>query len=115
MEKNLKNNLLLDFYSGMLTEKQSEIMRLYVECDTSLSEIARELNMSRQAVYDTVKATQNILENYEQKLKCVERYLSNREIILECRNELEALKVEGLKNEKVQNIVKKLEKVLQNQ
>jgi len=115
MEKNLKNNLLLDFYGNMLTEKQKQIMSLYFDCDSSLSEIADELKMSRQAVYDAVKVSQNLLNSYEDKLKCVERFLFNRAIITESIDELQKICDDSLYSEKVQNIIKKLKKVLNNQ
>ena len=118
MEKNIKNNLLLDFYGAMLTEKQKEIMRLYFECDASLSEIAAELNTSRQAVYDSVKGSISLLETYEQKLKCVDRYLSNREIMLEVKGQLEMLKdneSDAEKSKVLLIIQEQIEKVLKNQ
>lgn len=115
MEKNLKNNLLLDFYGNMLTDKQKQIMSLYFDCDSSLSEIADELKTSRQAVYDAVKVSQNLLNSYEEKLKCVERFLSNRAIINEVIEDLNAICDDSLYTEKVQKTIKKLQKVLKNQ
>ena len=111
MDKNIRDSLLLDFYGNMLTQKQKEIMRLYNECDSGLSEIAEELGMSRQAVYDVVKVSQSALENFEIKLKCVEKYIENRETILNCISELQKEK----QTEKTQKIIKNLEKVLMNQ
>ena len=116
MENNIKNNLLLDFYGSMLTDKQKEIMRLYYECDSSFSEIATELGLTRQAVYDSVKVSKTLLESFEEKLKCVERYLSNRENIISAKQELENLsKLNEQDFEKVKNIQKLLDKVLANQ
>ena len=118
MENNIRNNLLLDFYGSMLTDKQKEVMRLYFECDSSYSEIASVLNMSRQAVYDNVKVSKNLLETYEEKLKCVERFLNNREKLLEVITEINDIEETEKNNkniEKLQNVKSKLEKVLQNQ
>jgi len=115
MEKNLKNNLLLDFYGNMLTEKQKQIMTLYYDCDSSLSEIAGELNTSRQAVYDAVKNSESLLNNFENKLKCVERFLENRSIINETIYKLESMALAGENVKKVQNIIENLKKVLKNQ
>ena len=115
MEEKLKNNLLLDFYGNMLTEKQRQIMSLYIEQDTGLSEIAEELKTSRQAIYDAVKSSEKLLNSFEEKLKCVERYLSNRAIINSAIKELEKMPLAGENNKKVQNIVKDLKKVLKNQ
>ena len=115
MDKNLENNLLLDFYGNMLTEKQRQIMTLYIEEDTSLSEIAEELKTSRQAVYDAVKSSEKLLKIYEAKLKCVERYLINRSIINNAIQELDKLLLAGENHKKVQTVVKDLKKVLKNQ
>ena len=75
MDKNIENSLLLDFYGALLTDKQQEIVRMYYECDSGLSEIAQEFNMSRQAVYDMVKKAEHTLLEYENKLKCVKKAL----------------------------------------
>ena len=115
MEEKLKNNLLLDFYGNMLTEKQRQIMSLYIEEDTSLSEIAAELNTSRQAIYDAVKSSEKLLLSFEEKLKCVERYLGNRAIIIESIKTLEDMPLAGENHKKVQNLIKDLKKVLKNQ
>ena len=118
MEEKLKNNLLLDFYGNMLTEKQRQIMSLYIEEDTSLSEIAAELNTSRQAIYDAVKSSEKLLLSFEEKLKCVERFLNNREKLLEVITEINDIEETEKNNkniEKLQNVKLKLEKVLQNQ
>lgn len=54
-KKILEINELLDIYGDLLTVKQRQVMNLYYEEDLSLGEISEELNVSRQAVYDTVK------------------------------------------------------------
>ena len=115
---NIRNNLLLDFYGEMLTEKQREVIRIYFECDSSLSEIAEELGMSRQAVYDNVKVSKAQLEVFEKKLKCVERFLANREKLIQINNEIEQLiedEEDAEKIKKLQNIKRNIEKVAQNQ
>ena len=66
--------LLLDYlklfseYKNLLTEKQTEVFSLYVECDLSLGEIAEIKGVSRQSVSDTITKTKEILLNYEEKL-----------------------------------------------
>lgn len=61
-------NELLDFYAPLLTEKQREISNEYYREDFSYQEIAEEMNISRTAVYDTVKTVKQELQKYEDKL-----------------------------------------------
>lgn len=70
-------SMLYDFYGSLLNESQEEVMKLYHEDNLSLSEIAAELGMSRQAVHYTLKKAENALEKYEQKLGLVAKYHEN--------------------------------------
>ena len=54
-------SLLYDFYGALLTEKQRSVMALYHEENLSLSEIADEYGISRQAVHDTLKKAEQAL------------------------------------------------------
>ena len=73
MEKKVSLSWLLAFYGEMLTENQREISRLYWEEDFSLAEIAQELSISRQAVYDNLRRAEALLKNMEEKTGCVSR------------------------------------------
>lgn len=68
IEKNYRINSLFEFYRPLLTKKQNEYLDLYYGNDYSLGEIAEDFDISRQAVYDNVKRTEHILEDYESKL-----------------------------------------------
>ncbi|WP_304248677.1 putative DNA-binding protein [Limosilactobacillus gastricus] len=68
LEKNERVNALFAFYQPLLTSKQNDYLQLYYADDYSLGEIAEEFQVSRQAVYDNIRRTERILENYEQKL-----------------------------------------------
>lgn len=114
MEKNVRENLLLDFYEGVLTSKQKEIMEMYLNYDISLSEIADQLGMTRQAVYDAVKNASSQLEEHEQKLKIVQSYLTRQELLKECLSDVESLIKENPNLKKLQKIEKNIEKLLQN-
>lgn len=69
--KLLEAGLLLDAYGGLLTERQRDFMRLHFELDLSFSEIAREFNISRQAVHDSVKHAIQALHHFEEALGLV--------------------------------------------
>lgn len=81
IEKTNRMNALFEFYSTLLTEKQMNYIELYYADDYSLAEIADEYDVSRQAVYDNIKRTEKILENYEKKLHLYSNYIVRKEII----------------------------------
>ena len=60
---------LLEIYSSLLSEKQKEYLEDHFENDLSLSEIAKNNNVSRQAIYDNIKRGMALLYDYESKLK----------------------------------------------
>ena len=63
-----KVNGLIPFYENLLTERQREIIKFYYYEDLSLAEIAENLDISRNAVYDTIRKTAQILDRYEEQL-----------------------------------------------
>ncbi|WP_239254350.1 putative DNA-binding protein [Listeria ilorinensis] len=79
-EKTTRMNLLFDFYQGLLTEKQKAYIALYYLDDFSLGEIAEEFEVSRQAVYDNIKRTEESLEKYEEKLGMLTMYLEREKL-----------------------------------
>lgn len=64
---------LWDVYSGLLTAVQQEITDLYFNKDLTVSEIAEQKGISRQAVSDCLKGCKKQLEEYEEKLHIVQR------------------------------------------
>ncbi len=69
---------LFDIYQELLTQKQQTYFKSYYFLDMSLSEIALELNVSRNAVHDQIKKVLTILNTYEQNLKIDKK---NKEIL----------------------------------
>ncbi len=80
-EKKIRVGNLFVFYGQLLTYKQQEILNYYYMQDLSLGEIAENLKISRQAVYDAVKKSEKILEDYETKLDLLKKFSSTRENI----------------------------------
>lgn len=68
MKELARRSLLLDYYGGLLTEKQRIIYELYYQEDLSLGEIADLQQVSRNAVYDLITRTDEKLEHYERSL-----------------------------------------------
>lgn len=75
MEKTLRMSLLFDFYGPLLTERQQEVYEMYFHDDLSLGEVGEQLGVSRQAVYDILRRSAAIVEDYEEKLGLVARHL----------------------------------------
>lgn len=75
MEKIVEQGLLYDFYGELLTEHQKKIYEDVVYNDLSLAEIAKENGISRQGVHDLVRRCDRSLQEYEDKLHLVERFL----------------------------------------
>jgi len=74
LEKTTRINYLYDFYNSLLTPKQQSYMSLYYLDDYSLGEIGDEYEVSRQAVYDNIKRTEAMLEEYEEKLLLFQKF-----------------------------------------
>ena len=83
IEKTNRMNALFEFYAALLTDKQMNYIELYYADDYSLAEIAEEFGVSRQAVYDNIKRTEKILEDYEMKLHMYSDYIVRSQILEE--------------------------------
>jgi predicted DNA-binding protein YlxM (UPF0122 family) len=69
-----KRSFLYDYYGALLGERQREVYALYYEDNLSLSEIASELGVSRQAVHGALKAAAAALAEFEAKLGLVAKH-----------------------------------------
>lgn len=83
MEKLLTITLLYDFYGELLTPHQKNIYELYYQNDLSLGEISKNLGISRQGVYDTLKRCEKLLYEYEERLQLLERFYKQKNLAKE--------------------------------
>lgn len=111
-DKVIEISLLYDFYGQLLTEKQREVMHLYHEDDLSLGEIAENIGVSRQAVYDTVKKSEKILREYEDKLKLLVRFNEKEEENHLVNRLLDKLTDRCYEDEQSMNILLDIKKIL---
>lgn len=88
MENNVKISILLELYGSLLTEKQRELLENYYNNDLSLSEIAENENITRQAVRDNLKKGENKLFEYEEKLGIMRKTKEQEEQIAEVLSEI---------------------------
>ena len=81
LEKTTRMNFLFDFYQALLTDKQRSYMELYYLDDHSLGEIAESYSISRQGVYDNIRRTEAMLEEYEEKLNLFEKFQQRQQVL----------------------------------
>ena len=79
--KTQRVNNLLDLYKDLLTDKQQEVMDMYFLYDLSLSEIAENENITRQAVRDLIKKGERKLFEYEEKLLFMKKTINQEQKI----------------------------------
>ncbi|MBQ9886939.1 MAG: DNA-binding protein [Lachnospiraceae bacterium] len=79
MEKIVEQTLLYDFYGELLTSHQQQVYEDVVLNDYSLSEVAEEMGISRQGVFDLIKRCNKLLSDYEDKLHLVKKFLDTKE------------------------------------
>ena len=108
MSKELKFVLLLDCYGDMLTDKQRETMELYYCEDLSLAEISEPRGITRQAVRDGIKRSEQTLLDMEEKLGFASRLSKMRE----CFEELQEISDELNSAELSEKLDKCIEKGL---
>lgn len=90
MEPKVRQTYLYDFYGELLNEHQQKIFEAFVFEDLSLGEIAEEQDISRQAVFDLIKRATKKLEEYENKLHLLQRFLELREKAVNIQQKAEA-------------------------
>ena len=88
MEKKVKISILCDLYGKLLTNKQFEFLNDYYNNDLSLSEIAENNNITRQAVRDIIKKGENKLFEYEEKLGMMQKTMKQEKKISEILSEI---------------------------
>ncbi len=88
MEKNVEISMLCQIYGKLLTKKQYEFLNDYYNNDFSLSEIAENNNITRQAVRDIIKKGEKKLFEYEEKLLFMKKTLNQERKIQEVLSEL---------------------------
>ena len=96
MEKSVHVSMLLEIYGKLLTDKQRDIIDLYYNDNLSLSEIAEELEITRQGVHKNLVDAENKLFDYEEKLMVLKNKLERQE---ELEMIIEKTKDVNLKNE----------------
>ena len=111
MEKKVEVSILCQIYGKLLTEKQYEFINDYYNNDLSLSEIAENHGITRQAVNDLLKKGAKKLFEYEEKLLFMKRMLNQEKKIEEILVELTKIQKDYTDNE-VASILENVKKEL---
>ena len=106
MEKNVEISMLCQIYGKLLTENQLNILNDYYNNDYSLSEIAENNKITRQAVRDNLKKGENKLFELEEKLGIMNRMLNQEKTIEHILSELSKISS--------QDSDKRVSKILEN-
>ncbi len=115
MEECTEIAILLDFYGQLLTPRQFEILDLHYNADYSLGEIAGQLRISRQGVYDGVKKGKETLKHYEDKLGLAERFMKQMEVLRQVLMNLQEARAGIIKEDEKKRIsycIKELERII---
>ncbi len=111
MEKNVKVSMLCQLYGKLLTKKQYEFIDDYYNNDLSLSEIAENNNITRQAVRDIIKKGEKKLFEYEEKLLFMKRMLNQEKKIEKALYELTKIQ-KNYSDKEIANVLENVKKEL---
>lgn len=73
IEERVQIAILSKYYGKMLTDRQQDILKMYVDNNLSLAEVSEELGISRQAVKDALDNSLSSLKSMEEKLRFISR------------------------------------------
>ena len=111
MDRKVQISILCELYGKLLTEKQCEFINDYYNNDLSLSEIAENNNITRQAVRDMIKKGEKKLFEYEEKLEFMKRTLNQENKIKKVLLELTKIQT-NYSDEQVANVLENIKKEL---
>ena len=114
-EKIIYYGTLLELYGELLTDKQYSAIDKYYNMDLSLSEIAQEDKITRQAVRDNIKKAEEKLEFFENKLKLYKKFKREDNIvsklernIINLAAKMTTLSIDKYEKEKLDNTLKEI-------
>ena len=111
MDKKIEISMLCQLYGKLLSEKQLEFIDDYYNNDLSLSEIAENHGITRQAVRDMLKKGEKKLFEYEEKLLFMKKTMNQEKQIENILAQLNKIH-EDSSDEKVNNILEEVKKEL---
>lgn len=113
MEKKVQIGMLCDIYGKLLTKRQYNILNDYANGDLSLTEIAENNNITRQAVNDIVKKGESKLLEYEQKLGIMKKTINQEQTIQNVLSQISKITSDS-SDEQIEKILNNVRKQLIN-
>lgn len=111
MDKKVSLSMLIEIYGKLLTEKQLDILDNYYNMDLSLSEIAENNEITRQAVRDIIKKGEKKLFEFEEKLQIMKKMLKQEKQISNILSELAQIETR-FTDEQIAEILEHIKKEL---
>ena len=111
MEKKVEISMLWQIYGNLLTEKQYKVIVYYYNQDLSLSEIAENENITRQAVRDIIKKGEKKLFEYEEKLLFMKKTINQEQKIQQVLSNLTKIQKDS-SDKQVNSILEEIKKEL---
>lgn len=102
VEDTIRINALYDYYKELLTEKQKDYFEAFYFENMSLSEIADNYGVSRNAVYSQLNLTVDAINKYESKLHLYENDIKREKLFN---------KLKELDDKRINDLVSKLEEI----
>ncbi len=91
MSKDLYYSTLIDVYGKTLNKRQLDVMTAYYNEDLSLSEIADNMQISKQGVRDIIKRAETHLMQLEMQLSFIEKARSREKLLIDIVKNLEEI------------------------
>ena len=91
MSKDLYYSTLLDVYGKTLNKRQFDVVTAYYNEDLSLSEIAANMQISKQGVRDIIKRAEAHLMQLEMQLSFIEKARSREKFLIDIVKNIEEI------------------------
>lgn len=111
MDKKVEISMLCQIYGKLLTEKQFDYINDYYNNDLSLSEIAENYGITRQAARDNIKKGENKLFEYEEKLQIMKTTINTEQKIANILAQISTIKT-NYSDKKIADILENIKNEL---
>lgn len=112
LSRKVEYGVLSSFYGALLNENQQRVLSLYCDEDLSLSEIAAQLGVSRQSVFEGINRAFQRLEQYERTLGLSARFQVIQKGLQDSLERLRRVRPEGETQQELCGAISILQQIL---